>query len=69
MVGRREAQGTVDRFQRLACFEAVKRNKVVTPEDVSRWCTLPMADVLRHLEALKNEGKIAEKAGVFSAAR
>ena len=68
MVGRREAQGTVDKFQRLACLEAVKRNKAVTPEDVSRWCTLPMADVLRHLNALKHEGKIAEKAGVFSAA-
>ena len=66
MVGRREAQGTVDRFQRLACLEAVKRNKIVTPEDVSRWCTLPMSDVLRHLEALKHEGKIDEKSGVFS---
>lgn len=68
MVGRREAQGAVDKFQRLACLEAVKRQKVVTPEDVSRWCTLPVADVLRHLDALKADGKIVEKGGVFSAA-
>ncbi|GGY55631.1 hypothetical protein [Parvularcula lutaonensis] len=66
MVGRREAQGTVDKFQRLACYEAVKRNRIVTPEDVTRWCALPMSDVLRHLGSLKNEGKIVEKNGVFS---
>ncbi|NNU16458.1 hypothetical protein HK107_09015 [Parvularcula sp. ZS-1/3] len=57
----------MDKFQRLACLEAVKRQKIVTPEDVARWCTLPMADVLRHLGALKHEGKVEEKAGVFSA--
>ena len=67
MVGRREAQGMVDKFQRLACFEAVKRKKVVTPEDVSRWSSLPMADVLRHLDALKHDGKVVEKAGRFTA--
>lgn len=56
----------VDRFQRLACLEAVKRKRSVTPDDVRRWCTLPMSDVLRHLNALKSEGKVVEKAGVFS---
>jgi len=65
MMGRREAQGTVDRFQRLACLEAVKRQKSATAEAVSRWCTLPVADVVRHLNALKQEGKIAERAGQF----
>lgn len=68
MVGRREAQGTVDKFQRLACYEAVKRNRVVTPDDVKRWCALPMSDVLRHLNALKHEGKIVERNGIFSTA-
>ncbi|MEM1410383.1 MAG: hypothetical protein AAGG79_06520, partial [Pseudomonadota bacterium] len=55
-----------DRFQRLACFEAVKRKKSVTPEEVSRFSSLPLADVLRHLGALKNEGKVVERAGQFT---
>ncbi|MEM9810034.1 MAG: hypothetical protein AAF788_02305 [Pseudomonadota bacterium] len=66
MVGRREAQGTVNSFQKLACFEAVKRGRVMTPEEVARWVALPLSDTLRFLEALKQEGKVGEKAGVFS---
>lgn len=68
MIGRREAQSTVDKYQRLACFEAVKRNKAVTPEDVSRWCILPMADVMRHLDALRHQGMVDEAGGVFQPA-
>ena len=33
-VGRREAQGTVNSFQKLACFEAVKRQRLATVDDV-----------------------------------
>ncbi|MEM9839541.1 MAG: hypothetical protein AAF830_10370 [Pseudomonadota bacterium] len=67
MVGRREAQGMVDRFQKLACLEAVKRRQNVTIEDVQRFAALPMADVRRYLDALKQDGKIIEKIGRYSA--
>lgn len=67
MIGRREAQGTVDRFQRLACLEAVKRNKTASPEEVSSWSGLPVADVVRHLDGLHQEGKLVQRAGRYSA--
>lgn len=67
MVGRREAQGMVDRFQKLACYEAVKRKKVATLDDVRQFAALPIADVQRYLDALKQDGKVVERAGIYSA--
>lgn len=67
-VGRREAQGNVNSFQKLACFEAVKRQRLATVDEVARWCSLPTMDCVRLLEALKRDGKIEEKNGIFSVA-
>jgi hypothetical protein len=58
MLQRREAQGLVDRYQRYGCLEAVRRKGMTTPEEVSRWCGLPMRDVLRHLQALERDAEI-----------
>lgn len=68
MVGRREAQSTVDKFQRLACFEAVKRSKgPISVENVASWTNLPVADVQRHLEALLAERRIDKQGVCFTA--
>ncbi len=68
MVGRREAQGTVDRFQRLACLEAVKRKGPLSAEQVARWADLPVADAQRHLDALIHERRVSKQGLQFAVA-
>ncbi|MCQ8185290.1 hypothetical protein [Parvularcula maris] len=65
MVQRREAQSLVDRYQRLGCLEAVRRKNAVSPDEVSRWCGLPMRHVLRHLAALERDGEVLRDGALF----
>ena len=67
MTSNRNGESMVERFQRRACLEALKRRGAMCLEDVSLWARLTTEETERHLNSLVADRLVTQDGTMFTA--